>query len=43
MATNKYEIRWNRGHYDIYYNGSFVCSADTYEEALADIDEMEAE
>ncbi len=41
MPKTTYEIRWNYGHYDLYCNGHFVCSADTYEEALADIDELE--
>lgn len=34
----KYEIRATRGHYEIYdAYGNFLCSADTYNEALNDI------
>lgn len=28
-------------HYEVYRNGQFFCSADTKEEALEDIEEME--
>ncbi len=34
-----YEIRHEYGHYVVYYNGVFYCSADTYGEALNDIEE----
>lgn len=27
----------NRGHYDVYIDGDFICSADTYSEAAEDI------
>ena len=42
----QYEIKNNKGHYEVYVNGKFVCSADSeaeaeseickYEEALSD-------
>lgn len=31
---NEYAIKEVRGHYEIYYNGRFMCSADTYLEAV---------
>ena len=37
----KYDIRWRWGHYEVYRNGSFCFSADTREEALREIEEME--
>ena len=36
-----YEIRNVRGHYEIYKNGFFWCSADTKGEALKEIEEAE--
>ena len=36
-----YEIRNVRGHYEIYKNGVFWCSADTKGEALKEIEEAE--
>ena len=33
----KYEIIDVRGHYEIYINGNFYCSADTYTEAIREI------
>ena len=34
-----YEIRAVYGHYEVYINNKFVCSADTYLEAKMEIDE----
>lgn len=34
----KYEIRATRGHYEIFdCFGNFLCSADSYKEALEDV------
>ena len=38
-----YEIRNVRGHYEIYKDGVFWCSADTKREALKEIEEAEDE
>ena len=32
-----FEIRHVREHYEVYINGKFYCSADTYSEANSDI------
>ena len=34
-----YEIISVRGHYEVYYNGNFYCSADSYPEAKREIEE----
>lgn len=34
-----YEIVPVRGHYEVYINGKFYCSADTPEEAAQDVEE----
>ena len=34
-----YEIIPNRGHYEVYLNGVFICSEDTYSEAEDAIEE----
>jgi hypothetical protein len=36
-----YEIRNVRGHFEVYKDGKFVCSADTKKEAEEEIEEME--
>lgn len=36
---DRYEIRQNRGHYEVFHNGEFYCSADTHAEAMAEIPE----
>lgn len=38
MADNSYEIKNVNGHYEVYLNGLFYCSADTMFEA---VDELE--
>lgn len=38
---HRYKIKWVWGHYEVYRDGSFLCSADTEEEARRDIEEME--
>lgn len=35
----EFEIITRHGHYEVYHNGEFYCSADTYGEALKEIDE----
>lgn len=35
-----YEIRHNNEHYELYVNGKFYCSADTFTEAAKEIDNM---
>ena len=35
----EYKIIAVRGHYEVYYNGKFWCSADTYNEAVREIEE----
>jgi uncharacterized protein YxjI len=37
---NMYEIKQNNGHYELYVNGKFYCSADTFTEAAQEIDRM---
>lgn len=39
----KYEIIDVRGHYEIYINGNFYCSVDTYTEAIREIENYEKE
>lgn len=34
-----YEIVPNRGHYEVYLDGKFICSEDTYSEAEDAIEE----
>lgn len=34
-----YRITWRYGHYEVYRNGVFCFSADTYEEAKREIEE----
>ena len=36
--NDTFEIRHERGHYEVYINGVFYCSADTYSEANREID-----
>lgn len=36
-----YEIKHEYGYYAVYKDGAFYCSADTYGEALNDIEEAE--
>ena len=38
MYKRDYEIRSVHGHYEVYYHGEFYCSADTYKEALMEIE-----
>ena len=33
MKHKQFEVRKNKGHYDVYVNGHFYCSADTLAEA----------
>ena len=33
-----FEIRAVKGHYEVYYKGEFICSADTEYEAKAEIE-----
>lgn len=40
--TDEYRIVNHNGHYDVYVNGFFYCSADTIEEAANDIEELKA-
>ena len=37
----RWEIRNERGHYAVYLNGKFYCTADTKTEALREIAEAE--
>lgn len=36
--NDTFEIRHERGHYEVYINGVFYCSADTYGEAANEIE-----
>lgn len=36
----EYKIIAVRGHYEVYHNGKFWCSADTYNEAVKEIEEV---
>lgn len=38
-----YQIISNRGHYEIYINGKFYCSADTYVEAVREVEDFQKE
>lgn len=35
----KYNIQWKYGHYEVYINGKFYCSADTPEEAAREVED----
>ena len=35
-----YEIKNKNGHYELYVNGKFYCSADTFTEAAREIDRV---
>ena len=35
------EIISAHGHYEVYINGNFCCSADTYAEAVKEIEQLE--
>lgn len=35
-----YEIKSTNGHYELYVNGKFYCSADTFTEAAQEIDRI---
>lgn len=39
---DNFNITPNNGHYDIYINGVFYCSADTVPEAAKEIEEYES-
>ena len=39
----KTEIKYVFGHYEVYIDGEFHCSADTYKEACQDVYELESE
>ena len=41
VSIMKYEFRNVNGHVEVFLNGSFLFSADTKSEALAEIAEME--
>lgn len=36
-----YDIIPRKGHYEVYDDGNFVCSADTYDEAESEIETYE--
>ena len=36
--VSDYKIVHNNGHYDVYINGKFYCSADTIPEAINDVE-----
>lgn len=38
-----YQIVSNKGHYEIYINGNFYCSADTYAEAIREVEDFQKE
>ena len=40
MSRDEFKIVSAYGHYEIYFCGQFLFSADTYEEAERDIDEL---
>lgn len=37
---NRYDVKNVNGHYEIYINGKFYCSADTVSEAANEIDKI---
>lgn len=42
MKEPRFEVKSVRGHYEVYKDGKFYCSADTKAEAMRDIDEWRA-
>ena len=40
---NDYKIICVRGHYEVYLGSRFICSADTYEEAEKEVEELKNE
>lgn len=38
MADSSYEIKNVNGHYEVYLNGLFYCSADTMPEAIEELE-----
>ena len=42
MREPVFTVKSERGHYVVYKNGRFYCSADTKAEAMRDIEEWEA-
>lgn len=42
MEINACTIKQNHGHYDLYINGTFYCSADTYTEAVRELEHYQA-
>ena len=36
-----WKIVHNKDHYNVYINGKFYCSADTFEEAVKELEEYE--
>ena len=40
---HEYDIVSNKGHYDVYIDGELYCSADTYTEAVREINEHKNE
>lgn len=42
MEVESCVIKQNQGHYDLYINGRFYCSADTYTEAAHELELYEA-
>lgn len=35
-----YDIVHTNGHYEIYFNGQFYCSADTFDEAVKEVESL---
>lgn len=38
VSECEYDIVANHGHYDVYIEGEFFCSADTFTEAMREIE-----
>jgi len=38
MKEQEFEVRTVKGHIEVYYNGKFFCSADSFEEAVQEIE-----
>lgn len=43
MCDSSYEIKNVRGHYEVYKDGKFICSADTVKEAAEEIESIKKE
>ena len=43
MVNLDYEVRSNRGYYEVYINGDLYCCADNFCEAIREVEDYEKE